>query len=215
MPLLHQFMESYVPGGETLTGDAAVEAVLTRLAEVLEAFSSAFVEMQRGMEEFGKEMGIRVGRTDSTIARARGGKELLDLLLDLRAEGRPREMSSGPTLTSWSTRWRCSRGRWKVCGRSWAGSAPTAIEAATPRSVLPMRAASLWQSFQERFHDMADDDSSLSEALFGREFARAYLGLLGRKEEPGSVSRPGRRKAPGGHKPKKGDGMEILSPSEW
>jgi predicted component of type VI protein secretion system len=70
---------------------------------------------------------------------------------------------------------------------------PEAVEAAAPGGRWPMRAQALWKAYEARFHELCDEEASISEALFGKEFARAYGTIVGRGEPEGGGKAPGRR----------------------
>jgi predicted component of type VI protein secretion system len=66
---------------------------------------------------------------------------------------------------------------------------PDAILLSATWSAWPVRAAKLWKwiplwkplwkEFERRFHDLADEENSISKVLFGKEFARAYTSMAG------------------------------------
>jgi len=87
---LRAFAQSYLPSSEKAP-DA--EKVFARIAEILEAFARSFVELRKGREEFGREMGVAVP-TDGTLERTRDSQQLLAYLLDLTAPGRAAELQS-------------------------------------------------------------------------------------------------------------------------
>jgi type VI secretion system protein len=64
---------------------------------------------------------------------------------------------------------------------------PEAIEAEAPSSVLPgpLRAPALWKAFEARFKEIFEEESAITDALFGAEFARAYSGMVGQRDEGG------------------------------
>jgi hypothetical protein len=158
---------------------ADVEAVLGRTAELLEAFARSYLELHRGYEEFGKEMGVRAVQSEGAVHRARDAKQLLPYLLDPRGQGRDGELQRA-FADFMMHQVALLRGVEEGARALLARLDPEAISQQTPQSVWPMRAAGLWKAFEERFRELADEDAALTEALFGREFVRAYAAMVGR-----------------------------------
>lgn len=55
-----------------------------------------------------------------------------------------------------------------------------------------MKAAQQWKTYEESWHEIADEEDSISDALFGTEFARAYSAIVGQRsgDEKGGGGRP-------------------------
>jgi len=175
--LLTAFSESYVGEG-ALETPRDLELVLDRVADVLETFGRSFVELHRGYEEFGSEMGVRAVQGEGAVHRARDARQLLSYLLDLRGEGRERELQRAFAdfmLHQVALLRGVVEGGRALLGRL----SPDEVSASAPKGVWPLRAAALWKAFEERFHELADEESALTEALFGKEFARAYAAIVG------------------------------------
>src|SRR5512142_1028258 len=82
LQLLRALAESYLPGRAELGARQDVQALLARVACALETFSRSFVELRRGYEEFGREMGVRTVQTDGPLSRARDAAQVLRYLLE-------------------------------------------------------------------------------------------------------------------------------------
>jgi type VI secretion system protein len=177
LQILTAFGESYV-GEAPLATPRDLELVLERVADVLETFGRSFVELHRGYEEFGSEMGVRAVQGEGVIHRARDARQLLAYLLDLQGEGRERELQRAFAdfmLHQVALLRGVVEGGRALLGRL----SPDEVSATAPKGMWPLRAAALWKAFEERFHELADEESALTEALFGREFSRAYAAIVG------------------------------------
>jgi hypothetical protein len=89
---LRTFAESYLPKPPRFGTAAEIEHVLGRVADALETFGRSFLELQRGYEEFGKEMGVRTVQAEGPLQRARDVRQLLAYVLDAKAQGRSAEL---------------------------------------------------------------------------------------------------------------------------
>jgi predicted component of type VI protein secretion system len=56
---------------------------------------------------------------------------------------------------------------------------PETISRAAPQQLWQLRASALWKAYKERFQEIAGEESTVSEFLFGNEFARAYAAMAG------------------------------------
>ena len=92
--LVSAFADSYIPG-LSLDGHGAVQKFLDAIAEFLETSVKSFLELRRGYDEFGREMGIRVPRGDGAVARLKDAKALLKYLLEPTTTGEPRAHELG------------------------------------------------------------------------------------------------------------------------
>jgi hypothetical protein len=178
-------------------GGVATEASV-RAAEVLEEFCRSFVELRRGCEEFGKELGVRAVQGEGGVYRARDGTELCAYLLEAGAEGRSGELRRAfeelmvheLALVEGVT----AGGRALVERLS-----PEAIRRASG-GVWPLRAARRWKELGARHEELSGDGGAVSEVLFGKEFARGYAGAMARFSGSGDAP------AAPGDAPQRGEG---------
>ncbi len=182
--LLTTFAESYLPATAQIRGFDDAQIFLGKLAEALEAFARAFVEMRKGYEEFGKQMGIRTVHGDSPVQRARDPRQLIAALLDPGSQGRATELQ-GAFADYMVHQVALLNGVVEGAKAILASVSPEQIEAAAPQSMWPMKAQALWKVFEERFHGLFDEDSAISDALFGREFRKAYTAIVGQRGAAG------------------------------
>jgi len=157
---------------------SAAKLAAGRATEVLEEFCQSFVELRRGCEEFGKELGVRTVQGEGGVYRARDGTELCAYLLEAGAEGRSGELRRAfeelmvheLALVEGVT----AGGRALVERLS-----PEAIRRASG-GVWPLRAARRWKELEARHEELSGDGGAVSEVLFGKEFARGYAGVMAR-----------------------------------
>ena len=165
--------EAPSPEAERAKGEGA-----ERCAEVLAGFCRAFVELRRGCEEFGEEMGVRVLHGEGGVRRARDGEELLAYLLEGSAGERTDELQRAfeelKVHQMALVEGAAAGGRALVERLS-----PEAVSAAAG-GVWPLRAGRRWKELEARHRELTGEGRGVSEALFGSEFARAYAGVAGR-----------------------------------
>lgn len=180
MGMLDAFAESYLPVPEAVSTEAGARQLLERTAEVLEAFGKSYLELRKGYEEFGKEMGVRTIRAESPVERARDVKQLLTYLLDLRAKSRTPELQSAfadlmvHQVALLNGVVEGARGiLTRLC--------PEAVTEEAGQGKWPLKAGVWWKEYQARWHEIADEEDAISDALFGAEFTRAYTAIVGRR----------------------------------
>ncbi len=199
---LATFAECYLPAPEEAVTQEGAGRLLGRTAEVLEAFGKSYLELRKGYEEFGKEMGVRAVRADSPVERARDGKQLLAYLLDLRAESRTSDLQSAFAdlmVHQVALLNGVVEGARGILTR--LGPDAVAAESGQSKWPMPVKAAGYWKAFEARWHEIADEEDAISDALFGPEFARAYTAIVGKRagdEKPGTDdgAAPPRRPTP-------------------
>jgi type VI secretion system FHA domain protein len=189
--LVGAFAESYLPASVTVRTPEEVQRFLQRLAETLEAFSRSFVEMRKGYDEFGKQMGVRTVHGDGPLQRARDARQVMAYLLDPGPQGRAGELQ-GAFADLMVHQVALLNGISEGARAMLASLSPGAVAEDAPGGHWPMKAQALWKAYEARFHELFDEESAISEALFGKEFARAYGAIVGRGEPEGGAT-PRRR----------------------
>ena len=176
--LLTVFAESYVPQTQLSTaGD--VETLLGRAAAVLETFSRSFLELYRGYEEFGREMGVRTVERDAHLLRARDARKLIEYVLDPAAHGREQELQRA--FADFMI-------HQVALLRGIVDGAVALVHRLDPEEIartttgfVGLRAAAMWKELERRYHDLTDEEGAIPQALFGDEFARSYSAIAGRR----------------------------------
>jgi type VI secretion system FHA domain protein len=181
--LLRTFAESYLPASTRIGRREEIEAFLKQVAEALETYCRSFVEMRKGYEEFGREMGVRTVQGDGPVERARDARQLLAYLLDPTHPGRAAELQRA-FADLMVHQVALLNGVVEGAKSLLRQIGPETIAAAAPQSLWPMKAQVLWKAYESRFHEFYDEDSAISDVLFGPEFAKAYTGMVGGRAEP-------------------------------
>jgi hypothetical protein len=186
--LLTAFAEAYLPPSVKLSEAEVPQQVLGRVADVLETFARSYVEMRKGYEEFGREMGVRTVQGNGPVEQARDPKQLLAYLLDPSHPTRSREMQAA-FADLMVHQVALLNGVVEGAKALLEPLDPQKIEEASPGGFWPMKAQALWKLYVERYQELQDEDSAIEEKLFGRRFGRAYTSMLGQRgggevEEP-------------------------------
>jgi predicted component of type VI protein secretion system len=205
--LIQAFAESYLPMATPISSVEVLQSFLGRIAEVLESYSKSFVELRKGYDEFGREMAIRTVHGDTPIHRAKDHRQVLAYLLEGRADGQRIQELQGAFADLMIHQVALLNGVMQGAQGMLGQLSPDTIVGevsrlpprAWPPSAWPFGTARFWQAYVARHREIADEESSVSQALFGKEFARAYSAVVGqRSDEPGegaSHKRPPRASA--------------------
>jgi type VI secretion system protein ImpI len=177
--LLSAFAESYLPASVQVRNAEQWQAFLGRAAEALEAFGRSFVEMRKGYEEFGKQMGVRTVHGDGPVQRAKDPRQLLAALLDPGQHGRSEELQAA-FADYMVHQVALLNGVAEGAKAMLNGLSPESIEART-QGMWPMKGQALWKAYEDRFHALLEEEDGVSDALFGREFGRAYSAIAGQR----------------------------------
>lgn len=197
LQLLRAFAESYVPGGVPLDGRADVEAFLGVMAELLETAVKSYLELRRGYDEFGREMGVRVPQGEGAVGRLREPRQLLGYLLQpTTTDPRSRELASAfadlmihqVALLNGVT-----AGATDLLDRLSPEAVTATLEEAgagrLSMGVKAMREGAQWRAYVARYASIAGEENAVADALFGKAFARAYAAVAGGREG-GDVTTP-------------------------
>jgi type VI secretion system FHA domain protein len=187
--LLSAFAESYLPASVQVRSPEQRQAFLGHVAEVLETFGRSFVEMRKGYEEFGKQMGVRTVHGEGPVQRAKDPRQLLASLLDPGQHGRAEELQAA-FADYMVHQVAILNGVVEGAKAMLQGIGPEAIEAKT-QGMWPMKGQALWRAYEERFHALFDEEDAVSGALFGREFGRAYTAIVGKRGAPEAAADAG------------------------
>lgn len=151
---------------------------LTCVEDVLRASAKAFVELQKGQEQFGSEMGVRTIKEFTPLHAAGTAENVLRYLLDYKAGGHRTKELVGIYADLMIHQVALINGVLEGARGLLTRIDPGEIE----RSVTtpwPGRGAALWKQFTQRHKELLESDRRLTEAMFGPEFARAYAEVGG------------------------------------
>ncbi len=189
--------------GGTPGPDPALD--MERVGALLESFAGAFIELRKGFEQFGKDMGVRVTQEPTPLHRAETSREVLSYLLDGSADGKARitEVTRGfaelaihqiAVLSGVLEGVRALLERLsphEIAGKKTRSSLSTSRAPGTGLLDLwiPFRPRGLWKRFVARHQGFVDEDRFTRE-VFGASFARAYHTVMGGHSER-MVAEPG------------------------
>lgn len=186
---LQKFVELYTPHAPPLAEPDEVRRALIIMVRVLEHFTRSFVELRQGQEEFAAEMAVAALRHSSPLRTARNSDEVMSYLLDWKRHSPERIKELLATYADLMIH------QVALVSGVMAGVRailkrldPDAIEAEedkrrswAPRWLRRLSARGPWRRFRA-LHEGFAEETALSAALFGREFARAYEAIGGPPE---------------------------------
>ena len=156
-----------------------VDRFLSCVEDILRASAKAFVELQKGQEQFGKEMGVRTIKEYTALHAAGTPENVLKYLLDWQVGGSHRTQElTGVYADLMIHQVALINGVMEGVRSLLARLAPQEIERGVT-SGWPTRAAATWKRYVERHHEIASEDKNITAVVFGPEFARAYAEVGG------------------------------------
>ncbi len=184
---LSAFAQAYAPATPALQTGSDVAQFLDRVAQVLETFAKAFVELRKGQAQFGEEMAVRLGDDGTPLGRARNLQEVLSYLLEQNKETFVRvEHLTRAFADIMIHQVALLSGTREGAKELLAQLSPEALEregtGRRGKSSLGEKLfgrKNLWERFVERHGELLEDEQQLTQALFGRKFARAYTAVAG------------------------------------
>jgi type VI secretion system protein len=177
-PIQH-LSESLRPGEEPPRSPEEATRFLQCVEDVTRASAKAFVELQKGQEQFGNEMGVRTIKEFTPLHAAGTAENVLKYLLDWQAGGPHRTQELVGVYADLMIHQVAlingvMEGARGLLSRLDPGGLERSVSAA-----WPTRAAALWKHFVQLHRQLVEDDRKLTEAIFGPEFARAYAEVGG------------------------------------
>lgn len=184
---VEQFAEAYAPKSPPMRSADDVARFLDRVAQVLEAFAKSFVEMRKGQEQFAAEMAVSVGSDETPLDRAKNLAQVLSYLLEESEETFVRVEELTRAFADLMIHQVALLNGVRAGAKGLLDQlGPEALErqGARQRSNAGLRAKmfgkkTLWERFLERREELLEDESQLSQALLGPEFAKAYTAVAG------------------------------------
>lgn len=194
--LVRAFAEAYLSAAEAPATPEALQRFLGALAEALETAARGYLELRGGYEQFGREMGIRVPKGEGALARISDARQLVGwLLTPADEESRSRQLAGA--FADLMIHQVALLNGVQAGARSMLDElSPDAIAEAAERDgrsglLRALKEAGLWRTFVERWHALADEESAVTDVLFGKSFAKAYSAVAGRRAPTGSDSDSG------------------------
>ncbi len=201
--LLNQFVRTYLADGRRLENGDDLQQFLGRLAEVLETYSNAFLELRRGHEQFGREISVRTSPSGdgSPLGRARSAGDVLKYLLDWSGKGNRTQELMAAFVDVMIHQVALLNGMRAGVRRLLQRLSPQEIDSKLPvlkvqvgplklpGTFWPVRAFARWREFVELHKNFADDEQQLTSTVLGPEFAKAYATIM--SESSGQALPPG------------------------
>lgn len=171
--------EAVRPGEEPPRTPEEASRFLRCVEDVLRASAKAFVELQKGQEQFGNEMGVRTIKEFTPLHAAGTAENVLKYLLDWQVGGPHRTQELvGVYADLMIHQVALINGVLEGARGLLARLDPGAIERQVT-AAWPTRGAALWKQYMQRHRELLESDRLLTEAMFGPEFARAYAEVGG------------------------------------
>ncbi|MCR9166372.1 MAG: type VI secretion system-associated FHA domain protein [Nannocystaceae bacterium] len=173
-----EFAEQLLPEVPPPTSELEMQQFLTRVRDVLEICAKGLVELQRGQEQFGREMGVKAIKEFTPLHVAQTSAEMLGHLLDFRHSGPERASQLAGLFADTMIHQVALLNGVAEGGRALlARLDPDEIE----RDVTGWgnQASKKWERFVALYRSVVGDDRVMTEMLFGPEFAQAYAQVGG------------------------------------
>ena len=155
------------------------ERFLDCVSDVLLAAAGALIELQKGQEQFGNEMGVRVIKEFTPLHAAGTPENLLRYLLDWNKGGPHRTQElRGVYADLMIHQVALIRGVVEGARAMIARLDPRDIERGLA-SAWPSKSAAAWKAYEKLWHELSSEDRKITEVVFGPEFARAYAEVGG------------------------------------
>ncbi|KFE70542.1 type VI secretion system-associated FHA domain protein [Hyalangium minutum] len=185
--LLNRFVRSYLSDNRGLQTEADMQRFLEHMAELLETFARAFIELRQGHDQFGQQMAVPVTNDQNPLTRMRSTRELLRYLLDFKvpeSANRVQELMGGfvdvmihqiALLNGMreGVKGLLQRLDPELLGKGIGG-------------VWPFNLVKKWEKYTEQHRAFLEEERELTAVLFGPEFAKAYLAIVGDAANKGS-----------------------------
>jgi len=176
---VRRLSEKVRPDEPAPTSPQEAERFLECVADVLVAAAGALIELQKGQEQFGNEMGVRVIKEFTPLHAAGTPENLLRYLLDWNKGGPHRTQElRGVYADIMIHQVALIRGVVEGARAMIARLDPRDIERGLA-SAWPSKSAAAWKAYEKLWHELSSEDRKITEVVFGPEFARAYAEVGG------------------------------------
>lgn len=179
MAAVQRLSQGTRPDEEAPRNEEEAERFLACVEDVLRASAKAFVELQKGQEQFGREMGVRTIKEFTPLHAAGTPENVLKYLLDWQKGGPHRTQELvGVYADLMIHQVALINGVMEGVRSLLARLDPAEIERGVS-SAWGSRAASAWKAFVHRYQELTEADRNITEHVFGPDFARAYAEVGG------------------------------------
>jgi type VI secretion system protein ImpI len=172
---------------DELRADADGRQLLSSVADVLEAFAASFVELRRGIEQFGSEVAVKAFSRQTGLHAAESGRDVLAYLVSRHENGRHRvDELKGAFADIMIHQVALITGIMEGVRSLLMRLDPESIAAdlerdperigglPVRRGLWPLSVTALWRRFRRLHADLVEEDRGATSVVFGREFARSY-----------------------------------------
>lgn len=167
------------PGEDPPRSPQEAARFLQCIEDVMRASAKAFVELQKGQEQFGNEMGVRTIKEFTPLHAAGTAENVLKYLLDWQVGGPHRTQELvGVYADLMIHQVALINGVMEGARGLLARLDPGQIERAVT-AAWPTRGAALWRHYMQKHRELMESERAITEAVFGPEFARAYAEVGG------------------------------------
>lgn len=179
MAAVQRLAQGVRPDEEPPRSADEAERFLACVEDVLRASAKAFVELQKGQEQFGREMGVRTIKEFTPLHAAGTPDNVLKYLLDWQKGGPHRTQELvGVYADVMIHQVALINGVMEGVRSLLARLDPAEIERSVA-SAWGSRAALAWKAFVQRYQELTEADRNITEHVFGPDFARAYAEVGG------------------------------------
>lgn len=179
MAAVQRLAQGVRPDEEPPRSADEAERFLACVEDVLRASAKAFVELQKGQEQFGREMGVRTIKEFTPLHAAGTPDNVLKYLLDWQKGGPHRTQELvGVYADVMIHQVALINGVMEGVRSLLARLDPAEIERGVS-SAWGSRAAVAWKAFVQRYQELTEADRNITEHVFGPDFARAYAEVGG------------------------------------
>ncbi|MEM6293916.1 MAG: type VI secretion system-associated FHA domain protein, partial [Myxococcota bacterium] len=176
---IQRLASSLRPGDPPPSSPAEEARFVSCVEDVLRASAKALVELQKGQEQFGSEMGVRTIKEYTALHAAGSAEAVLAYLLDWKAGGSQRTQELvGVYADLMIHQVALINGLMEGVRGLLARLSPQEIERGVS-SGWPTRGAAIWKKYMELHQSLAQESQALTAVVFGPEFARAYAEVGG------------------------------------
>lgn len=185
----------YAGTGSQADGVEISEALaMERVGAVLVSMSTAFINMQNAYVDFTSELGINAQIGSAPVDKAKDGAELLAYLLDWNADG-------GQTISDLEDAYTRLAIHQVAMMNAVVSGVRSLLEEVSPSGepkerndtsmsvqmrkkesvierIFPFKKARLWRAFSDRYEALFEEDRFV-KIVFGKRFARTYMGVAG------------------------------------
>jgi len=179
MAAVQRLAQGVRPDEEPPRSADEAERFLACVEDVLRASAKAFVELQKGQEQFGREMGVRTIKEFTPLHAAGTPDNVLKYLLDWQKGGPHRTQELvGVYADVMIHQVALINGVMEGVRSLLARLDPAEIDRSVS-SAWGGRAALAWKAFVQRYQELTEADRNITEHVFGPDFARAYAEVGG------------------------------------